>query len=262
MNIDWSFVKKTTLWQYEELIDKLLDIFNYDFILKYYNHSRPDAVTYSQKLQNSYILNGKIATFITEITEHFKLLDRYGIKDYLDLIQQINNKTNCVSFLNKSDIRFVPLIQLLNYIFRWILPFKCPIKEIAESIPSLDNSYSTKLREYNIRFNLDILETCRLIKARVKFSKEIELTEKFIIDLINRADISRLAYVRGKTIKHLCGGGYDSLEKIANADIKQMEKDMTAYYATLGKSLSDFKAAIPRDWMIGGAKVLPKIVER
>lgn len=88
MNIDWSCVKKMTLWQYEELIEKLFNVFNYDFILKYYNHNMTVTITYSQKLQNGYILYGKIATFITEITENLKLLDRHGIKDYLDLIKK------------------------------------------------------------------------------------------------------------------------------------------------------------------------------
>jgi hypothetical protein len=73
--------------------------------------------------------------------------------------------------------------------------------------------------------------------------------------------MTRLAYVRGKTVRHLCGGGYDSLDKLAGADLKQMEADMSAYYQTLGKTLSDFKAVIPLDWMVGGARVLPRVME-
>jgi hypothetical protein len=87
------------------------------------------------------------------------------------------------------------------------------------------------------------------------------VAETTVLELVHRADISRLAYVRGKTIKHLCGGGYDTLGKIAAADRKKMEADMTAYYATIGKSFSDFKTVIPLDWMIGGAGVLPRVVE-
>ena len=82
-----------------------------------------------------------------------------------------------------------------------------------------------------------------------------------MLDLVHRADISRLAYVRGKTIKHLCGGGYDTLSRIANADLDEMTEDMTAYYASIGKSFSDFKTVIPLDWMNGGARILPRIVE-
>jgi hypothetical protein len=67
--------------------------------------------------------------------------------------------------------------------------------------------------------------------------------------------------VRGETVKHLCRGGYNTLEKIANADLRQMEADMTAYYTTIGKRFSDFKAVIPLDWMIGGAKILPRVIK-
>jgi hypothetical protein len=36
---------------------------------------------------------------------------------------------------------------------------------------------------------------------------------------------------------------------------------MEAYYQRLGKSLADFKAVIPLRWMIGGARILPRVVE-
>lgn len=78
---------------------------------------------------------------------------------------------------------------------------------------------------------------------------------------MHKADISRLAYVRGNTVKHLCGGGYDSLGKIAAASLAEMEEKMDAYYRTLGKSLADFRSVIPLSWMIGGAKILPRVVE-
>jgi hypothetical protein len=60
---------------------------------------------------------------------------------------------------------------------------------------------------------------------------------------------------------HLCGGGYNTLNKLKNAEIMKMEADMTAYYESFGKSFADFKTVIPLDWMIGGAKVLSKIIE-
>ncbi len=41
-----------------------------------------------------------------------------------------------------------------------------------------------------------------------------------------------------------------------------MEADMSAYYESLGKSFADFKTVIPLDWMMGGAKILPKIVKK
>ena len=55
--------------------------------------------------------------------------------------------------------------------------------------------------------NLDILEKCRTRKNRSQISKETGMKKSFVLELTHRADMSRLAYVRGKTIKHLCGGG-------------------------------------------------------
>jgi hypothetical protein len=106
-----------------------------------------------------------------------------------------------------------------------------------------------------------MLEHCRTKTGRAALSKAAEIPESFILALVHRADISRLAYVRGKTVKHLCGGGYDTLDKLANADLVRMEKDMDAYYRTMGKRLEDFKSVIPLSWMIGGARVLPGVIE-
>jgi hypothetical protein len=61
-------------------------------------------------------------------------------------------------------------------------------------------------------------------------------------------------------VKHLCGGGYDTLDRIANADAAEMEEAMDAYYRTLGKTSADFKAVIPLAWIIGGANTVPQVV--
>jgi hypothetical protein len=51
------------------------------------------------------------------------------------------------------------------------------------------------------------------------------------------------------------------LRKIAAADLAEMEEKMDAYYQTLGKSSADFRSVIPLTWMIGGAKILPRVVK-
>ena len=108
--------------------------------------------------------------------------------------------------------------------------------------------------------NLDLLEQGRTREERTNLASATGIADVFLISLVHRADISRLAYVRGKTVRHLCGGGYDTLDKIANANIEKMEQDMDAYYRTLGKSSADFKSVIILSWIIGGARILPKVV--
>ena len=46
MDIHWDMVKKKTLWQYEELIEKLLEVLEYNFVQEYYNHDMQAAEIY------------------------------------------------------------------------------------------------------------------------------------------------------------------------------------------------------------------------
>ena len=261
MEIDWDQVKKKTLWHYEKLIAKLLDVLEFNFVNEYYAHDMIEAGLYSEKIQQGYLQNGREADFVNEITVNFKNLSLLGIRNYQDLVGRVSTKSDCEKFLQETGFSFVALIQVLDFLFRWVLPFKIPIKELVDTMPYTNATYLELFKDRGIRSNLDVLENFRSEMGRKKFNTETGIDKTYILELAHRADISRLAYVRGKTILHLCGGGYNTLDKLENAERKIMEADMTAYYESIGKSFADFKAVIPLDWMIGGAKILPKIIE-
>lgn len=261
MEIDWAQVKKVTLWHYDALIEKLLDVLSYGFVKEHYNHSMAEAQAYAERVRQGYLQHGREATSVGDVVVDFSKLDDLGVKNYLDLMQRVDTQASCEAFLRDNDFEFGELIQVLNYLLRWVLPFKFPVKELLDIITGPEGTTPQILKRYKIRSNLDVLENFRTKPSRAEFSREAGVPEATLLALVQRADISRLAYVRGKTIKHLCGGGYDTLDKIATADLEKMEDDMAAYYATLGKSFSDFKSVIPLDWMVGGAKILPRVVE-
>ena len=261
MEIDWDQVKKKTLWHYEKLIAKILDVLEFNFVQEYYTHDMIEAGIYSEKIRQGYLQNEREADFVGEITEQFKKLSSLCIRNYQDLVGRVNTKSNCEKFLQETGFSFEALILVLDFLFRWVLPFKIPVKELVDTLPHTKTTYLDILKNRGVRSNLDVLETFRSKTGRKMFSTETGIDEAYILELAHRADISRLAYVLGKTIMHLSGGGYDTLNKLENADIMKMEADMTAYYESIGKNFADFKTVIPLDWMIGGAKILPKIIE-
>ncbi len=261
MTIDWAQVKKKTLWHYEVLIEKILNNLEYAFVQEHYNHSNEEAESFSKRIRNGYLQNEKEAIFIDEITDTFKVLRNLRIENYLDLVQQVETKEKCELFLNNTDVNFEELIQTLNYLFRWVFPFKLYLRELIDVDNDTHKAHLATLMQHGLKSNLDMLEHCRTRMGRAELSRATGITETFILDLVNRADISRLAYVRGKTVKHLCGGGYNTLNKIAESDLKKMEEDMVAYFRAIGKKFSDFKSVIPLDWMKGGAKILPSVIE-
>ena len=261
MDIDWTYVKKKTLWHYENLIGKLLDVLAYPFVQEFYNHGMPKAAAYARRMQQSYLQDGKEMAFLSEVSEQFAAFDGLGVRDIFDLVQRVEGKTKCERFLVETGFSFENLILVLNYLMRYALPFKCPIRELLDEADLEDKSILARLRQQGIRSSLDALEGCRTQIGREKLAAESRLGEAFLLRLAHRADLTRLAYVRGKTARHLCGGGYDTLKKLGGADIEKMEADMTAYFASIGKRFADFKAAIPLDWMIGGARILPEVLE-
>ena len=49
VKIDWNSVKKQTLWSYEDLLKKLLNVLAYSFVQEHYNHTIELAQDYRQK---------------------------------------------------------------------------------------------------------------------------------------------------------------------------------------------------------------------
>jgi hypothetical protein len=261
MPIDWGYVKKTTLWHYDPLIGKLQKVLGYGFVQQHYHHAMGEAAGFALRLQSGYLQNSQPAAFIREIANHFRELESLGVHDYQDLIARVDTRARCETFMKETGFSFQVLIDTLGYLLRWGLPFMCPLKELINVDSEAELSALLALRAQKIKSNLDLLETCRTAAGRRRLAGETGTDEALLLELAHRADMTRLAYVRGKTVLHLCGGGYDSLAKLADADLKQMEADMSAYYQTIGKTFADFKAVIPLDWMAGGARVLPRVME-
>ena len=261
MEIDWTIVKKKTLWQYEQLTAKLLAVLGYDFVREHYGHTMAGARAYAGRLQQGYGQGGQEVGFIDAVREEYAMLDALGVRDYADLVNRVAAKADCERFVRETGFPFESLVEVLDFLFRWVLPFKIPLKELLDTMPEPKPAEVEMLKKHKIRSNLDVLEKFRSVEGRREFSAKTGVREAQILALAHRADLSRLAYVRGRTIQHLCGGGYDTLEKLANAEPEKITADMTAYYRSIGKDFADFQAVIPLDWMTGGASVLPVIIE-
>jgi hypothetical protein len=262
MKIDWSRAKKQTLWCYEDLIKKLQSVLAYDFVQAHYNHTMKQAQGYARKVRQGYLQNrGDKTAYIDSMVANLEKLETLRIGTCSQLVDQVATRERCLIFLQRTDFGFDPLLQTLNYLLRWVLPFKTPVREFIDVDHVAEVKDLAVLKQHGIGSNLDLLAVGQTRADRLQFSRMTGVRIAFVTALVHKADISRLAYVRGQTVKHLCGGGYNTLDKIANANLTEMEKKMEAYYRTLGKSLADYRSVIPLSWMIGGAQILPRIVQ-
>ena len=255
MEIDWSEVKRITLWSYEELIEKLLRVLSYEFVQKHYDHSMREAAEYVGRLLG---YDQKYYVKTNALTELFRKLDAVKIKNFEELLHEIENREKCEEFLGKTGLSFTKLICALNCIFRWILPFCLYLKELIDPNDEAQKGYLEELKKIGIRFNLDALERGRTEENRKRISRETAIPETFICILVNRADMTRLPYSNRKTVRHLCAAGYDSVDKIAQADLTHLMEDMKAYFNKIGIRLS--RSFIDLEGIMRWTKAIPKIV--
>jgi hypothetical protein len=119
--IDWDSAKRIALWNYEDLIAKMQKFLSYKFIEEYYSHNMEEAKTYAKKLLPD---NKKHQKMLETLLSVFGKLEDIGIENYQDLVHRIEKREKCEQFLQQTGFSFGDLIFTLNYVFRWVLPFR------------------------------------------------------------------------------------------------------------------------------------------
>lgn len=198
-------------------------------------------------------------TYKANLVSTFRKLEKLEIKNLSSFIDQTETKEKFEEFIWNNAITAEELIKIYKYLFNWFLPTKSYLRELVEKENKEQIQYITLLREYGIRFNLDLLDRGRTKVMRKNIAEETAVPEDFLEELVHKADFTRLPYIRGKSIKHYFNTEYKSLERLAQADLGQLEEEMREYLSKKGIELR--RSFIELDNCIEQAKVLPKLVE-
>lgn len=260
MQPDWNYVKKTTLWPYEDLVKKLSVLKAYPVIWKAYNHDMAQAAVFVMRLfPNTNVEAGEYSAQILDKITHLKSA---GISDWGDLLSRVTSRDDCMSFVTETNMEFKKFIDLLSYLLRWAFPFQTASRELLAHENTLEMSTYPILKQHGLMNSFDILEQGYTLEGRYALVEHTGLPKGFVTSIAHRADIARLPYVRRKTILPVCGAGYDTLAKIATADLAQMETDLEAYFQrTRGKPWKNYKSVIVLRGMVAAARALPVIME-
>ena len=260
MQPDWDYVKRTTLWHYEELIKKLDAVTAYPIIWKSYNHDITQAGVFARSMFPD--RNIEAGEFPASIISTIEVLKSKQVSNWGDLISLIPDREDCSKFVAEQKLRFEEFIDLLNFLLRWAFPFRTSSRELVDHDNSQEMSWYEVLKQHELSISFVLLDMGHTLEGRDRLVKSTCLSLDVVTKLVHRADIARLPYVRRKTILPVCGAGYDTLAKIANANLPQMDSDMESYMQSmLGKSWDNYKSVIILKLMIPWAKALPVIVE-
>ena len=260
MQPNWDYVKKTTLWNYKDLIYKLNRVSDYPAIWQAYNHNMSQAADFANRLFLG--KNIESGAYPAAVISTFRQLKAAGVVDWGGLLSRITTQSTCISFIEENHFDFEKFIDVLNYLLRWGFPFQTATRELLDHDKPAEMVHHIALKQNKIISSFDLIERGYTSKGRLDLSALTGIPLDFVLTIIHRADIARLPFARRKTILPVCGAGYDTLAKIASADLAQFDTDMEAYFQHVqNKSWDNFKSVIVLKGLVIGAQALPVIIE-
>ena len=153
VEIDWNSVRKPTLWCYEVLISKFLSVLAYNFVQEHYNHTMKQAQGYARKIRRGYLQNrGGMTAYVDSISHSpRKAGSPNGSETYSENYSPSRNPgALCGVPSGKPYFDFDQLIQTLNYLLRWVLPFRTLMREFIDADSDVDAKYLEALKKQKI----------------------------------------------------------------------------------------------------------------
>ena len=258
MPVDWYKLHQEMypIKDYEALNQRWQDAFSYSFVCEKYNFSLPDASVYTKRLLGEDTHN-RYAEYCQKLVETFNLLHLAGVCDIRNLVTQVDTREQIEVFVEQVKVHEKAVIALLKYMVYWVIPSPKYLSSLVMKGSSLIGTIQA-LRNYGIRWNLDILQQGITSADRKAIAKAGAIPEEEIHEIAHRADFSRLPWASKATISNIMGAGYGSIVELAKANLDQLQHDFHSYGASIGKNLK-FGNEIESSYRI--AQIIPVVLE-
>jgi hypothetical protein len=216
----------------------------------------PELAEYSQKLLGGDV-RGRYLDYLSKLTSVFSELHQAGVENVLTLKAHVESRQHLESFTQQSGVDALDIITLLKYLIYWFIPGEKYLSGLVRADPDISQALQI-LAGLGVRTNLQLLQQGLTPQERKALAEASGLPEQVVLDLVNRADLSRLPWASKATISNLIGAGYSSLSQLANADPEKLYADFYNYGQSIGKNLK-LGNEIENSYRI--AKIVPQLVQ-
>jgi hypothetical protein len=152
-----------------------------------------------------------------DIPGRLKLLKDYGIGNVGDLLGELKTPKNLQALAQKTGL---PEDYLLT--FRRELGSILPKPVRLDTIPSLEKGDIEKLRGMGIKDTLQMFDAATTDARRSSLAEKTGIPPGRILELAKLADVCRIKWVGANFARVLVDSGYDTAEKIAGADYREL----------------------------------------
>jgi hypothetical protein len=258
MSINWDEVQKmlVPIKDYENLCQRLRESFEYQFVRHAFNFTMPELADYSEKLLGG-DSRGRYTDYLSQLTGIFSALHQAGVENVIDLKARVETREKLESFVKLSGVDALNIIIALKYLIYWFIPGEKYLSGLVRDNPYIQDALKV-LGGLDVRTNLELLQQGITAAGRKSLAELSGLPEQVIVDLVNRADFSRMPWASKATISNIIGAGYGSLSKLATTAPERLYADFFRYGKSIGKNLK-LGNEIENSYRI--AKIIPALVE-
>jgi len=258
MFVNWDEMKNllSPLKDYEDLCRRFRVSFSYPFVRQSFNFTLIDMIDYTHKLLGA-DSRGRYTEYETLLVRIFTELQRAGIRDILEFTGRTASREKFQMFSHQCGINPGDMITALKYLVYWFIPQEKYLSGLVKSDSAIMDSLKI-LNSSSIRTNLELLQAGLTPEGRTALVKKTRLLPEVVLDLVNRADFSRMPWSSKATISNIIGAGYGSIAKLAEADPDRLYADFFSYGKSIGKNLK-LGNEIENSYRI--ARIIPKIVQ-
>lgn len=175
---------------------------------------------------------------------NFDILKKQNIQNIDELLKLLSSKKKLQDFSLQSNLNE----NYLTILVREIKSYKQKPNKLTD-FPGIPDDVILKLENIGIKNTLQLFDKVLLPESRLDISKQGRIAESEVLKLTKLTDLSRIRWVNHTFAYVLFEANYDTAEKVANADfkelyetVKQLNEDRKIYNAHIG--LHDMKLCV------------------
>lgn len=178
------------------------------------------------------------------IDSNFNLIKSQKVKSVDELLNLLKNKKKLQDFSKRSGLHD----DYLTILIREIKSYRQNPNKIKD-FPGISDNVVFKLENIGINNTLQLFDKILTSKNRIDISKQTGIDENEVLKITKLTDLSRIRWVNHTFAYVLLEVNYDTVEKVANADykelheaVKQLNEERKLYKGHIG--LHDMKLCV------------------
>lgn len=188
-------------------------------------------------------------------------LEKAGVRRLFLFINTVATRNQAQGFIQQTGIPLLHLMGVLDFFKQWWFPYGAQLRQLVDDTDQSLIYQIPVLKQRGFSQGFKLLDIGRTRQGRRNLAEQAGIPEEILLDLVHRADVTRIPYVSGGTVKRMWTIGYDGLEKLRNADPNEYFARISHYYTSQHRA-SPFDARLEyiRDFL-GDVQRAPVVVE-